>query len=105
MPVTAITEAAVTTGGLLDDAALIERILTHLDEGTTDLAEGTWREPVDNYRSASRLAAEIELLRRCPTPFCPSAALPDPGSYVAREAAGVPLLAVRGRDGVVRAFR
>src|SRR5262249_22430537 len=36
---------------------------------------------------------------------CPSAALPEPGSYVAREAAGTPLVVVRGQDGRVRAFR
>jgi phenylpropionate dioxygenase-like ring-hydroxylating dioxygenase large terminal subunit len=38
-------------------------------------------------------------------PFCPSAALPETGSFVAREAAQTPLLAVRGNDGRVRAFR
>ena len=38
-------------------------------------------------------------------PFCPSAALPEAGSYVARIAAGIPLLVVRGDDGRVRAFR
>ena len=65
-----------------------------------------WREPVANYRSEQRLAAEIEqILRRSPTPFCPSAALPEAGSYVAREAAGVPIVVVRGTDGEVRAFR
>jgi choline monooxygenase len=36
--------------------------------------------------------------------FCPSAALAEPGSFVAREAAGTPIVAVRGRDGAVRAF-
>jgi len=45
------------------------------------------------------------VFRRQPTLFCPSAALPDPGSYLARDAAGTALLAVRGRDGRVRVFR
>jgi len=45
------------------------------------------------------------VLRRAPTPFCPSAALPEVGSYVARDAAGTPIVAVRGADGAVRAFR
>ena len=44
-------------------------------------------------------------MRRTPTPFCPSAALAGPGTYIAREAAGVPILVVRGADGQVRAFR
>ena len=35
----------------------------------------------------------------------PQAALPEKGSYVARDAAHTPILAVRGSDGQVRAFR
>ena len=93
------------SGQLLDDSALIRRIFDHLDNGTTDLAPETWSEPVANYLSPARLAAEVEVLRRQPTPFCPSAALPEAGSYLARSAAGVPIVAVRGRDGRVRAFR
>jgi choline monooxygenase len=89
---------------LMDDAAMIDRILDHADNRTTDLGEEVWREPVDNYRSEARFAQEIELLKRVPTPFCPSAALPENGSYVARTAAGVPLVAVRGDDGIVRVF-
>ena len=37
--------------------------------------------------------------------FCPSAALPEPGSYIARTTVGTPLLLVRGSDGIVRGFR
>ncbi len=84
---------------------MVQRVLDHIDNRTTDLAETTWREPVENYRSAERYRAELErVLRREPVGFCPSAALPEPGSFVAREAAGTPIVAVRGRDGVVRAF-
>jgi phenylpropionate dioxygenase-like ring-hydroxylating dioxygenase large terminal subunit len=91
---------------LMDDRSVAQRILDHIDRRTTDLADGCWREPVANYRSAERYAAEVSrVLRRTPTPFCPSAALPQAGSFVAREAAGTPLLAVRGDDGRVRAFR
>ncbi|MEQ8346718.1 MAG: SRPBCC family protein [Sneathiellaceae bacterium] len=92
--------------GLLQDREVAARVLDHIAQGKTDLGGDVWREPVANYRSEARLEAEIgTVLRRYPVPFCPSAALPDPGCYVAREAAGVPILAVRGRDGIVRAFR
>jgi phenylpropionate dioxygenase-like ring-hydroxylating dioxygenase large terminal subunit len=37
-------------------------------------------------------------------PYCPSVALPKKGSYIARKAAGTPLVVVRGIDGTVRAF-
>jgi phenylpropionate dioxygenase-like ring-hydroxylating dioxygenase large terminal subunit len=90
----------------MDDQSVAQRVLDHIANGTTDLGQDVWREPVANYRSAERLAVEIEhILKRSPTPFCPSAALPETGSYVAREAAGVPIVAVRGVDGKVRAFR
>ncbi len=89
----------------LRDEDLAQRVLDHIANGTTDMGDTVWREPVANYRSADRLEREIALLRRFPTAFCPSAALPDVGSYVAREAAGVPIVAVRGDDRGVRAFR
>jgi phenylpropionate dioxygenase-like ring-hydroxylating dioxygenase large terminal subunit len=91
---------------LSDDPVVVQRILDHIDHGTTDLGESTWREPVESYVSAERYAAELAMvLRRYPTPFCPSAALSGAGSYVARSAAGTPLLAVRGNDGRARVFR
>jgi phenylpropionate dioxygenase-like ring-hydroxylating dioxygenase large terminal subunit len=91
---------------LADDPSVVQRILDHIDNRTTDRGAEGWHEAVENYRSEARFAAEIaQVLRRTPTPFCPSAALPDAGSYVARNAAGVPLIAVRDRDGVARVFR
>jgi phenylpropionate dioxygenase-like ring-hydroxylating dioxygenase large terminal subunit len=90
---------------LLDDRSVVQRILDHIDNQTTDMGDGVWREPVQNYLSHERFVAELELLRRYPIPFCPSAALPVDGSYIARDAAGTSILAVRGSDGVVRAFR
>jgi phenylpropionate dioxygenase-like ring-hydroxylating dioxygenase large terminal subunit len=91
---------------LADDQTVVQRLLDHIDHKTTDLSEASWREPVENYRSPERFAAELEVvLRRYPVPFCPSAALAQAGSYVARDAAATPLIAVRGNDGEVRAFR
>ena len=89
---------------LLDDAALAERIFRHIDDGTTDLGDSVWREPVPHYLSHERFEAECALIRRHPTPFCPSAALPENGSYLARMAAGNPIVVTRGDDGKVRAF-
>ncbi len=90
---------------LLSDAEVIERVFQHIDQKTTDLGDEVWREPVENYRSRARFDAELRMLKHLPVPFCPSAALPESGSYVARESAGTPLIVVRGQDGVVRAFR
>jgi phenylpropionate dioxygenase-like ring-hydroxylating dioxygenase large terminal subunit len=90
---------------LLSDEAVAARVLQHIRARTTDVGDAVWREPVANYLSEERLARELAVLRRTATPFCPSAALPEPGAYVARVAAGTPLLAVRDQDGVVRVFR
>jgi phenylpropionate dioxygenase-like ring-hydroxylating dioxygenase large terminal subunit len=89
----------------LSDPEVAARVLKHIESGTTDAGAEVWREPVENYRTQSRLEAEIKVLRRFPAAFCPSAALTENGAYVAREAAGVPIIAVRGQDGKVRAFR
>lgn len=89
---------------LLNDDQAIDRIFTHIDNGTTDLGDTIWKEPVENYYSLERFNAEIALLRKLPIAYCPSAALPQNGSYIARNASKTPLLVVRGEDGGVRAF-
>jgi phenylpropionate dioxygenase-like ring-hydroxylating dioxygenase large terminal subunit len=92
--------------GFLDDQDAAERILNHVENGTTDHSDEVWREPVANYLNPARLACETdEVMRRTPIAYCPSAALPDIGSYVARESARTPLVVVRGRDKKVRAFK
>ena len=94
-----------TVSHVADEATVIQRLFDHIDNRTTDLGERTWEEPVANYRCPERLAAELEVVRTRPVPFCTSSALPESGSYVARDAAGTPLLAVRGADGAVQVFR
>lgn len=90
---------------LLNDAELVERIFAHIDGKSTDKGKTVWREPAENYSSPERFATELEVLRRVPMAFCPSAALPEPGSYIARTTVGAPLLVVRGTDRIVRGFR
>ncbi len=88
-----------------NDAELLDQILDHIDNSTTDLGDDEWFEPVENYASKERFDAERRLMRRLPIPFCPVAALPEPGSYVARHSAGVPIVVVRDLEGTIRAFR
>ncbi len=87
-----------------DDRDIVRRILAHIDAGTTDEGDA-WREPVENYLDRGRFDAELRLLRSTPSVFVPSAAIPNPGDHVERVAFGVPLFAVRGRDGRARVFR
>ncbi len=89
---------------LAGDRDIVRRILAHIDAGTTDVGPA-WREPVVNYVDPKRFADELEMLRSYPSVFLPSAALPRPGDHVERVSFGVPLFAVRGRDGRARVFR
>jgi len=99
-----VQQVSTSNSPLLSDQQAIDRIFAHIDNGTTDVGDTVWREPVEHYQSQKRFDAEIALLRRLPVPYCPSAALPEKGSYIARKAAGTPLVVVRGIDGEVRAF-
>ena len=90
---------------LLNDVELVDRILAHVDGQSTDKGTSVWREPAGNYSSPERFAAELDVLRRVPMAFCPSAALAEPGSWIARTSVGTPLLVVRGTDGIARGFR
>src|SRR5262245_1120855 len=93
-----------TMASVADDVEIVRRILAHIDAGTTD--EGAaWREPVENYLNPSRFTAELEMLRSYPSVYLPAAAIPTPGDHVERSHFGVPLFAVRGRDGIARVFR
>ena len=93
-------------GALLSDQEVIERIFNHIDNGTTDLGDADWQEPIEHYSSVERLQEELALFRRMPIPFCPSAAIPqDEGSYVAHISAGVPIVVIRDKDGTLRGFQ
>ena len=89
----------------MSDSDVVDRVLGHIEAGTTDRGSQVWREPVENYRNKDRLAREIALFKSLPIAFCPSAALSKSGDYIARNAAGTPLIVVRGNDKKVRAFK
>jgi phenylpropionate dioxygenase-like ring-hydroxylating dioxygenase large terminal subunit len=89
----------------MSDSDVVARVLDHIAHKTTDRGDEVWQEPVDNYRSEHRHEQELSMFRSVPTPFCPSVALAGPGDYIAREAAGTPLIVVRGKDGKARAFK
>jgi phenylpropionate dioxygenase-like ring-hydroxylating dioxygenase large terminal subunit len=89
----------------MSDKDVVERVLGHIANKTTDRGDEVWQEPVANYQSPERFAQELDIIRSLPVPFCPSTALPEPGDYIAREAAQTPLIVVRGKDGKARAFK
>jgi len=99
------TPSKADAAPLRSDVHIIRRFLEHIDNQTTDKGETIWTEPVGNYKSPDRLADELALIRRRFVVFCPSLALAKPGDYVARSAAGIPLIAVRAEDGSAKVFR
>ena len=84
--------------------ALARELLRHLDAGTTALADGVMRNPVDVYTDPTRLEREWSMIRDAPQFFGLSCRLPSPGSYFTDDETGIPVLFVRGEDGRVRAF-
>jgi phenylpropionate dioxygenase-like ring-hydroxylating dioxygenase large terminal subunit len=93
-----------TQTSVADDAEIVRRILAHIDAGTTDEGDA-WREPVQNYLDPIRFTSELETLRSYPSVYLPSAVIPNTGDHVERDTFGVPLFAVRDRDGQARVFR
>ena len=93
-----------TKSSVADDVEIVRRILAHIDAGTTDEGD-PWREPVANYLDPLRFIHELETLRSFPSVYLPSAAIPNAGDHTQRATFGVPLFAVRGRDGTARVFR
>ena len=84
----------------------LARVLqAYVKGGATALAPEIFRNPVAAYGDPERLRQERErLYLRMPLFLTMSCRLREEGDYFADEIAGVPVLAVRGRDGAIRAF-
>ena len=88
-----------------DALGLARRALEHYRNRSTDQAEDVMHMPIDAYINPERYQREINaIFKRVPLALAMSLELPDAGSYVAVRMAGVPVLIVRGEDGVARAF-
>ena len=88
-----------------DANALLDRLIEHHRNGTTDQAEQIMREPVDNYLDEDRWRREIDAVhRRVPLPLALSCELSAPGSVKAINVADVPVLITRDRAGALHAM-
>jgi phenylpropionate dioxygenase-like ring-hydroxylating dioxygenase large terminal subunit len=84
---------------------LVRRLLDHIEQGTTDLADAVLEVPADTYISVTRYEEELEVLfRGHPLVFCLSGALPRPGSYRAVDLCGTPVLLTRDGEGKAHAM-
>jgi phenylpropionate dioxygenase-like ring-hydroxylating dioxygenase large terminal subunit len=84
---------------------LLRRFFDMRERHTTTLAAEPHLEPASVYTDPARAELEMErIFRRGPMLVALSSDLPDIGSFLATECAGLPLLLVRSEDGLVRGF-
>ncbi|HTR70545.1 MAG TPA: SRPBCC family protein [Mycobacteriales bacterium] len=83
---------------------LVRRLLDHIDNGTTDLAESLLEVPTSVY-SGERHDEEFEaLFMDQPLVLCLSGALPGPSTYRTVDLCGVPIVVTRDTEGKVHAL-
>ena len=77
----------------------------HAAAGTVDLFDDIVKVPAAHYYDENRWDLEMrQVFRRLPMMLAASCEVREPGDYKALEAAGIPVLISRGKDGEVRAF-
>lgn len=85
--------------------AVAKRLLEHIEHGTTDSTESMKYVPVERYVDPARWQCEMDrIFRRLPLLLAFTCELREPGHYKSIEVVGVPVLVVRGEDGIARAF-
>jgi choline monooxygenase len=85
--------------------SLARRLLDHIDQGTTDLADAVLEVPADTYTSQQRHDDELAaLFLGPPLVLCLSGALPKAGSYRTVDMCGTPVLVTRDNEGRVHAL-
>tara|TARA_R110000772_G_scaffold115174_1_gene219922 strand:- start:1812 stop:2972 length:1161 start_codon:yes stop_codon:yes gene_type:complete len=82
-----------------------DRMIDHLRNGTTDLADKMLDVPVSNFTCPDHLAKELAVFRKQPLIVAMSSELAESGSFVTRDILGTPLLIVRKKDGSIAVFR
>ena len=82
-----------------------DRLVAHIQNGTTDQAESVLSVPIANFTSAEHLQKELEVFRNQPLVAAMSSEVPEAGSFVTRDVLGTPLLITRQKSGEVAVFR
>lgn len=88
-----------------DQIVEARKLLAHLDQRTTALADDAYRNPIGDYTSPEQAAREHELLfRNLPINIGLSGLLPRPGDWMTHDHSGAPILLIRRPDGSLGAF-
>jgi choline monooxygenase len=86
------------------ERSLARRLIDHIDNRTTDMADGVLEVPADVYLGGHHDREMAALFLGYPLVLALSGALPGPGTYRTIDVAGTPVLLARGGDGRVRSF-
>jgi phenylpropionate dioxygenase-like ring-hydroxylating dioxygenase large terminal subunit len=90
----------------VDWTALGRRMVDQLNSREPDQASAMRQDSAAFYLAAQRFTDEQQrIFRDLPIFAAASAQVPAAGDYLALELGGIPIALVRGRDGVIRAFR
>jgi choline monooxygenase len=85
--------------------SLVRRLLDHIENHTTDMADSVLEVPASTYTSRDHFEQELHVLfNGSPLVLCLSGSLPRPGTYRTIDMCGTPVLLTRGADGRVRAM-
>jgi phenylpropionate dioxygenase-like ring-hydroxylating dioxygenase large terminal subunit len=86
-------------------AAMVKAGMAHAKARTIEKAPGVLKMPATTYFDPATFDAEMaKIFRRVPLLLAVTAEMRQPGDFKTLDAAGVPVLLVRGQDGEVRAF-
>jgi hypothetical protein len=78
------------------EVEIIERVLAHLRNRTTDAAARGHRQPALTYHCPDHHRRELErVLRRRPAPVCHASVVAAPGAYATFDVHGVPVIVAR----------
>ncbi len=85
--------------------AILDRLVEHLRNGTTDMAPEQMQIPISYYLDRDEWEREIQtVFHRIPLPVCTSAELANVGDYKALRVVGKEIILVRSKDGHMRAM-
>jgi phenylpropionate dioxygenase-like ring-hydroxylating dioxygenase large terminal subunit len=87
-----------------DKIELTRRLISHVDNDTTDYAEDLMRVPFSAFDDPELAAREREVVRRFPHIVAHVDELKKTGDFVTTDLIGTPLLVVKQSDGSVKAF-
>jgi len=87
------------------EISLLEELQGLKDSGRFFLDETVHSSPITRYADAGRFEAEVtDIFRKTPLIAAHASELPEPGSFLTRRVAGLPVLMTRDRQGAAHAF-